>query len=126
MEPQYIELTLNFNDQDLDPEEREQEAVWLLDELRSIDEVEEIERISDPNPPSGNKTGGGFLVGMLKTTVAATNVKTIFGFLADRLGQKSLEMTVKAVDGRELTVKASSKVEFEFAVKQAQEFLRQS
>ena len=117
-----IKLAIAFNDPDLEPEERDEQAQRLLAELKQVDEVESVERLLDPNPPEGNKSLGGFLVGMLLAEVNPANGKKLLGFLGDRLGGKPIELSVEA-NGRKLTVKAHSREELEAAIKLAQEFI---
>jgi hypothetical protein len=117
-----IKLAIAFNDPDLEPEERDEQAQRLLAELKQVDEVESVERMLDPNPPEGNKSLGGFLVGMLLAEVNPANGKKLLGFLGDRLGGKPIELSVEA-NGRKLTVKAHSREELEAAIKLAQEFI---
>ena len=117
-----IKLAIAFNDPDLEPEERDEQAQRLLAELKQVDEVESVERMLDPNPPEGNKSLGGFLVGMLLAEVNPANGKKLLGFLGDRLGGKPIELSVEA-NGRKLTVKAHSREELEAAIKAAQDFI---
>lgn len=117
-----IKLAIAFNDPDLEPEERDEQAQRFLAELKQVDEVESVERLLDPNPPEGNKSLGGFLVGMLLAEVNPANGKKLLGFLGDRLGGKPIELSVEA-NGRKLTVKAHSREELEAAIKLAQEFI---
>ena len=117
-----IKLTIAFDDPDLEPEERDEQAQRFLAELKQVDEVESVERLLDPNPPEGNKSLGGFLVGMLLAEVNLANGKKLLGFLGDRLGGKPIELSVEA-NGRKLTVKAHSREELEAAIKAAQEFI---
>ena len=117
-----IKLLIAFNDPNLEPEERDEQAQVLLTELQQADEVESVKRILDPNPPEGNKSLGGFLGGMLMTEVNPANGKKLLGFLGDRLGGKPIELSVEA-NGRKLTVKAHSREELEAAIKAAQEFI---
>ena len=117
-----IKLTIAFDDPDLEPEERDEQAQRFLAELKQVDEVESVERLLDPNPPEGNKSLGGFLVGMLLAKVNPANGKKLLGFLGDRLGGKPIELSVEA-NGRKLTVKAHSREELEAAIKLAQEFI---
>ena len=117
-----IKLTIAFNDPDLEPEERDEQAQRFLAELKQVDEVESVERLLDPNPPEGNKSLGGFLVGMLLAEVNPANGKKLLGFLGDRLGGKPIELSVET-NGRKLTVKAYSREELEAAIKLAQEFI---
>ena len=115
-----IKLAIAFNDPDLEPEERDEQAQRLLAELKQVNEVESVERMLDPNPPEGNKSLGGFLVGMLLAEVNPANGKKLLGFLGDRLGGKPIELSVEA-NGRKLTVKAHSREELEAAIKLAQQ-----
>ena len=117
-----IKLAIAFNDPDMEPEERDEQAQRFLAELKQVDEVESVERLLDPNPPEGNKSLGGFLVGMLLAEVNPVNGKKLLGFLGDRLGGKPIELSVEA-NGRKLTVKAHSREELEAAIKAAQEFI---
>jgi len=117
-----IKLAIAFNDPDLEPEERDEQAQRFLAELKQVDEVESVERLLDPSPPEGNKSLGGFLVGMLLAEVNPANGKKLLGFLGDRLGGKPIELSVEA-NGRKLTVKAHSREELEAAIKAAQDFI---
>jgi hypothetical protein len=117
-----IKFTIAFNDPDLDSEELDEQAQRLVSELRQIDEVDEVNRVIDPNPPEGNKSMGGFLVGLLTAQVTPENGKKLLGFLGDRLSGKAIEFTVEG-NGKKLSVKASSREELEFAIKAAQDFL---
>lgn len=117
-----LKLTINFNDPDLSPEERDEQVQRLLAELKDMDEVETAYRILDPNPPEGNKALGGFLVGLLTAKVNTTNAKAAFGFLKDRLSGKLIELEVEA-NGKKLKVSAHSREELEFAIKAAQDFI---
>ena len=117
-----ITLTIAFNNPDLEPEERDEQAQRFLAELKQVDEVESAERLLDPNPPERNMSLGGFLVGILLAEVKPANGKKLLGFLGDRLGGKPIELSVEA-NGRKLTVKAYSREELEAAIKLAQEFI---
>ena len=119
-----VKLTLVFDDPDLDAEEKDEEVQKLLNQMQKLDEVEEITRVINPNPPAENKALGGFLVGMLTAVVKPENIKVLFGFLSERLKGKPIEIAIKAPDGRELNIKANSQAEFEFAFQKAQEFLK--
>jgi hypothetical protein len=117
-----IKLMINFNDPDLEPEEREQQVQRLMAELKQMDEVETVDRVLDPNPPEGNKALGGFLMGLLATEVNVANAQKLMGFLGDRLSGKPIELTVEA-NGKKLIVKAHSREDLEAAIKAAQDFV---
>jgi hypothetical protein len=117
-------LTIAFNDPQLDQEEKEEEVQKLLKQMKQLKEVESVERVLDPNPPIGNKSFSAFLVGLLTAEVSPANIKKLFQFLTDRLGNKSIKMKVKASDGKELEIEASSREEFEVAMQKAQDFFQ--
>jgi hypothetical protein len=118
-----IQVTISLTELGLDDEDLQAEVENLLPQLREVDGVEEADLIALENAPKGTKSISGFLWGLLKAQVNAANIKTLFKFLSDRFGNKPIKIVVKAPDGRELTVEASSKEEFEFARQQAQDFL---
>lgn len=116
-----VKFTINFNDPDFDEEERDEEVQKLLNQMRDLDEVD-TDRVIDPNPPEGNKALGGFLIGMLTAEVSTDNAKRLLGFLGDRLSGKTIELEVEG-NGKKLKVSASSRVELEAAIEQAQAFI---
>lgn len=119
-----IKLTLNFNDPDLTPDERDEQAQRFITELRDVDEVEAVNRVLDPNPPEGNKALGGILVGLLTAQINAENAKRVLGFLGDRLGGKAIELEVE-VDGtsKKFKIKAQSREELAVALEAAEKFI---
>ena len=119
-----VTLTIAFNDPDQDIEEIDEDIRQLLGQLSELDEVEVASRVIDRKPPKGNKAIGGFLVGLLTTEVRKENLKKVFAFLSERLGSKPIKLKVKAPDGREIELEASSQQEFDFAYQRAQDFLK--
>ena len=119
-----VRLTIVFNDPNLDSEELEEQAQNLLAQMKDLDEIETVDRVHDPNPPEGNKAIGGFVVGLLMTEVSVANFKKLGAFLGDRLGNKPIKLKVKAPDGREMELEASSQAEFDYAYQKAQAFLK--
>jgi hypothetical protein len=116
-----IQLTLTLKDSDLEDEELQEETEKLLQQMRELDEVEDANLVVDPNPPERGK-GGGFLLGLLTAEVNVKNIKALFGFLTDRLGNKPIELEVEA-NGKKLKVKASSQQELQAAIEAAQQFV---
>ena len=119
-----VTLTTDLNDPDLDAEETDEAVQNLLAQMRELDEIEAVDRVHDPNPPVGNKAIGGFVVGLLMTEVSVANFKKLGAFLGDRLGNKPIKLKVKAPDGREMELEASSQAEFDYAYQKAQAFLK--
>lgn len=119
-----VTLTIDLNDPDLDAEETDEAIQNLLAQMRELDEIEAVDRVFDPNPPAGNKAIGGFVVGLLMAEVSVANFKKLGAFLGDRLGNKPIKLKVKAPDGREMELEASSQAEFDYAYQKAQAFLK--
>ena len=119
-----VTLTIDLNDPDPDVEETDEAIQNLLAQMRELDEIEAVDRVFDPNPPAGNKAIGGFVVGLLMAEVSVANFKKLGAFLGDRLGSKPIKLKVKAPDGREMELEASSQAEFDYAYQKAQAFLK--
>jgi len=116
--PAQFALTIAFTDPELTNAERDDEVVQLLEALSDRSDIDAVDRVRDPNPPEGNKSVGGFFVGMLMAEVSATNAKKVFGFLVNRLGDKPMSFEVEG-NGKKLKVSASSREELEFAMQKA-------
>ncbi len=115
-----LKLTIEFTDPALKPAQRDEQAQILIEELRDMSEVR-ASPVPDPSPPEQHK-GGGFLAGLLMAELKVDNAKKLFGFLAQRLGNKPLELTLE-VNGKKLSVKASSREEFDYLMKAAEDFI---
>ena len=46
----------------------------LLNELRSLDSIEKVQRIPDPNPPIGEMSGGGNLLGVVAAKLSLSQI----------------------------------------------------
>lgn len=108
-----LELMLSFQDAE-SPEKQEKLTQTLWQQMRQIDGVK-VDRVSDDNPPEGSKAFGSFLLGLLKATVTLEGLKSLFGFLGDRLGNKPIKIKAKFADGREVELEASSREELALA-----------
>jgi tetratricopeptide (TPR) repeat protein len=115
-----IRVLIRFSDEDLDDDEQDMAAMRLLEQLRDLDELESVERVSAP-VPAGSK-GLGFLTGLLMAQVNRSNVQKLFGFLGNRLAGKTIELEVEG-NGRKLKVKASSREELKAAIAEAEKFI---
>jgi hypothetical protein len=115
-----LKLTIEFNDPELDPVKRDEQAQRLIAELKSLDEID-VDRV-DANLAEGTKSIGGTLVGLLTAEVSLANGKKLMGFLGDRLGGKPIEFTVE-VNGKKLTAKANSREELDYAIAKANDFI---
>ncbi|MBH8555991.1 sugar ABC transporter permease [Nostocaceae cyanobacterium CENA357] len=117
------QVTISLTELGLDDEDLQTTVQNLLPQLREVDGVEDADLVAVENAPKNTKALGGFVLGLLNAQVNAANIKTLFKFLGDRLGNKPIKMVLKAPDGRELNLEASSREEFEFAFQKAQDFL---
>ena len=119
-----IQLIISLPEMDLDDEELQAEVENLLPQIREIDGVEDAGLVEVAEVPENSKSLTGYVLGMLKTVlVDKGHLKNVFGFLRDRFGNKPIKMTLKAGDGRELNLEASSREEFAFAMEKAEDFL---
>ncbi|MBE9207474.1 sugar ABC transporter permease [Nostoc sp. LEGE 06077] len=121
-----VQVTVSLAELGLDDEELQAQVQNLLPQLREVDGVEDADLVAVAEVPEGSKALGGFLLGLLNAEVNAKNLKSLFGFLGDRFGNKPIKILLKAPDGREINIEASSREEFDFAYQKAQEFLNNS
>lgn len=118
-----VTLDLRNSEPDLAQEELEALTQRLFQQMSRLDEVEQVNRIPEPNPPEGSKPlDAAFLVGLLTAEVNAKNIKALLDFVWERLSGKPIELKVEA-NGKKLEVKAYSQQELSAAVEAAQEFL---
>ena len=124
-----VQITIDFRNPDLDDEELEELTQSLLDEMLELDEVTDVKRVLDPNPPEGSKAVGAVLIGCLMTLVNPNNIKDLFGFMAarmaNRLDKKPIELEVEA-NGKKLKITANSQQDLLAAVQSAQQFVESS
>ena len=120
-----VQVTISLSNPNLDDQELHAEVENLLPQLREVDGVEEADLVAVEQAPTGSKALGGFILGLLTAEVNPANIKALFGFLGDRIGGKPIKLNLKAPDGRELSIEASSQAEFDYAYQKAQEFLKQ-
>lgn len=119
--PTHFALTIAFTDPELTNEERDDELASLFEDLNANSDIESVERLREPNPPEGNKSGGG-LLDLLKADANPANALKVLKFLGDRLGNKPISLEAE-VNGVKMKVSASSQEEIKFAVNQINEFI---
>lgn len=117
-----VEVTISLADPDLNDEELHEQAENLLPQLREVDGVEEADLVEQEEAPEMAK-GDGFIVGTIKAVIVPGS-KALFDFLKERFTNKPIKMTIKAPDGRELTIETDNQAKFEFVYQKAQEFLK--
>lgn len=113
-----IKVTVAFTDPNLAETQRELQ----LQEIQA--EVETATKITDSVTPIGSKTFASFLTGLLMAEINAENIKKLLSFLSDRFGNQPLEISLEKPDGSKIILKANSREELEYLMKQAQEFLK--
>ncbi|MBD2016520.1 hypothetical protein H6F96_21425 [Microcoleus sp. FACHB-53] len=118
-----VTIDLRNSQPDLAPEELETLTQRLFQQMKDIDEVKQVHRIPEPNPPAGSKPlDAAFLIGLLQAEVNLANIKALLGFIWERLSGKPIELTVEA-NGKKLEVKAYSEQELTAAIEAAKDFL---
>lgn len=118
-----VRLDLSHSVPANDPEELEALTQRLFQQMRELDEVEQVQRVPDPNPPAGSKPlDAAFLVGLLTAEVNAKNIKALLDFIWERLSGKPIELKVED-NGRKLEITAYSQQELAAAVEAAKDFL---
>ncbi len=117
-----VQVSIAFKEPDLDDDELEEMTQNLFNQMRQLDEIEDVKRVQDPNPREGSMALGGFLLGILTAEINAKNVKALMKFLGERLSGKMIEMEVEA-NGRKLKVKVGSQQELFAAIKAAEQFV---
>lgn len=118
-----VQVTISLTELGLDDEELQAQVQNLIPQLKDVDGVEDADLVAVTEIPKDSKALGGFLLGLLNAELNPANLKALFSFLGERFGNKPIKMVLKAPDGRELNIEASSREEFDFAYLKAQEFL---
>ena len=119
-DPATLQVTIAFTNPTLSPEEREDAARALRQQLQDLDDVA-IGRVPAPAPEGGK--GLGFLMGWLTAGATPENGKKLLGFLGDRLIGQVIELEVEG-NGKKLKVKASSCEELNAAIAAAERFIQ--
>ena len=120
-----IQFTIQFVDPELDAEERDEQAMRLLNELREVDELEDVGRVLDPNPPAGNKSLGGFLAGMLRGEAEPSNLTPVVELIGDRSAHKDIEVELAQGD-RTLKLAATRREDLQDLMPVLQAFLMET
>ena len=124
IEASKLQLIIDFNDFDLDDDGKD-ELRQELEELAGIETIKPVAEDTDPPIGRKGKAIGSILTGILMAEVNPANLTKLFTFLSDRLGNKPIKLRLKTPDGRELEIEASSKEEIEYAIAQAEKFIKQ-
>jgi hypothetical protein len=109
-ESQIVALTIEFIDPNLDDDRQEELTQAIYRDMAELPGVE-VDRVEDTNLEAGTRGFGAFLWGLLQAKVSVDSIKTLFGFLGDRVGDKPIKIKLKLADGREMEIEASSRAE---------------
>jgi hypothetical protein len=113
-----IKVTVAFTDPNLAESDRELQ----LRELQA--EVETVAKVTGSVVPPGSRAIGSFLTSLLMAEINGENIKKLLDFLSDRFGNQPLEISLEKPDGSKIFLKANSREELEYLIKQTQEFLK--
>ncbi len=103
-------MSIEFDFKDESDEGRQEQLTQsLYQQLKQVPGLK-VDRVAE-EAPEGSRSGGRFLWGLLQAEVGMPGIKTLFGFLGDRLGDKPIVIKAKFPDGREFDVTASSRAE---------------
>jgi hypothetical protein len=125
-----VQIRIAMQDPDISDRQLHQEIEEMVPQLRSLGGVQDVSLVAvkfAPEVPIGMtpRNIGGFLPAVLQAEVSLPNIMRLLTYLRDRLiGNRSLELTLKAPDGREFNGKASSQEDMEFLLTQAEDFFR--
>jgi hypothetical protein len=108
-------LTIDFMDTNLDDDRQEALTQEIYQDMAKLPGVS-VTRVEDIPGQSRRRASGKSLWGLLQATITLDNMKTLMGFLSDRLSNKSIKITVRLPDGREIKIEASSRAELLDAV----------
>ncbi|GAB4352011.1 MAG: hypothetical protein Fur0042_20370 [Cyanophyceae cyanobacterium] len=115
-----VSIVIDFRGADRDDVLLEHQTQTLFLDLQRLDEIAAVERVADPNPPEGNFSGGGWLLGLLKAEVSAQNAGKLFGWLQQKFGKQPIAIKVKGPYGGEYEIAVKNPDDFERAARVAQ------
>lgn len=119
---QPVKFTINIVDKSLDEEQRESVATSLYRQVQQAGgELGEAQR-ERQQAPSGAKSAGAWVLGLLTVWITREDIKAFFVFLFQRLASTSIEMSVE-VDGKKIELKARTPSELQAALKAAETVL---
>ena len=103
METLPLTITINWQQEDEDPEWQERQTETLYRELRQMDEVEDVQRVADPDVPDGGM-GAAWVWSILQAEVTLENIGKLYGVVRDRLPGTPIDFELSNGD-RKIVVK---------------------
>ncbi len=125
-------VRIAMQDSDISDRQLHQEIEDMVPQIWALGGILDVSLVPvklAPEVPVGMtpRNIGGFLPAVLQAEVTIPNIMRLLTFLRDRLvGNRSLELNLKAPDGREFNGKANSQSDMEFLLNQAEEFFHQN
>ena len=103
-----ISLTIDWREADSNMPEEQQEVLTqtLFQELRALDEVEDVKRVADPDVPDGGM-GANWLWSVLTAEITIEGIKQVCQDAYERLPGKPIEFTLE-VDGKKANIGAKN------------------
>lgn len=101
-----LQLTVDWREANRDMPDAQNEALTqtLLKELRQMDAVETVERVSDAAVPTGSMGIGSWLWGVLTAEIPGDGIKLALQEVFERLPGKPIDVVVE-LDGRKIEMK---------------------
>lgn len=125
-------VRIAMQDPDVSDRQLHQEVEDMVPQIRALGGIQDVSLVPvkfAPEVPVGMtpRNIGGFLPAVLQADVTLPNIMRLLTYLRDRItGNRSLELNLKAPDGREFNGKANSQADMEFLLNQAEEFFHQN
>jgi hypothetical protein len=119
-----IKLIITLADSSLDAEQLDEQARNLVQEMKEIEEVENVSLLESTDAPPGAKSIGESIWGVLKAEVSIKNFEKLMNFLHIRIGSQPIKMAVKTSDGKEINLEAVGQKDFEYLMQKTQDFLQ--
>ena len=104
--PDSLQLTVDWREANRDMPDAQQEALTqtLLQELRQLEAVETVERVSDAAVPKRSMGIGSWLWGVLTAEIPGDGIKLALQEVFARLPGKPIDIVVER-DGRKIEIK---------------------
>jgi hypothetical protein len=119
-----VKLIITLADSSLDAEQLDEQARNLMQEMKEMEEVENVSLAESTDVPPRAKSIVESIWGVLNTEIPIKNVEKIMTFLHNRIGSKPIKMTVKTSDGKEIHLEAVGQKDFEYLMQKTQDFLK--
>jgi hypothetical protein len=90
----WVTVDLRSANANLTPQQLDTLTESLYRELRSIKEVERVERIPDPDAPAG-AMGGGMIAGTVAAMVKVADIRALSGYVVGKFASKPIDLEIE-------------------------------